>query len=160
MPVDFSGIQYLNLKIYLANKFRVQHDDPDFEDRYHDSLELFLRYWNGEGSAHGAVCMYFQQWYSHKMRSKYHHMLVSEHDVHPELLEQAFNPEYEQEKYCSEILDLLNNVLEQEPPRNRVVVVRTVQGYRPVETAELLGMTRQRVDQIYTRVLSKLISKL
>ena len=41
-------------------------DDADFEDKYHDCLEKFLRKWNGEGDPIGALFLYWRQWYKDK----------------------------------------------------------------------------------------------
>lgn len=41
-------------------------DDADFEDKYHDCLEKFLRKWNGVGDPIGALFLYWKQWYKDK----------------------------------------------------------------------------------------------
>lgn len=155
---------YSHLKTYLAHKIGVSSDDPDFEDRYHDSLELWLRHWNGAGTAHGAVCLYFQQWYSHKRRAKYHSLivlsssLVRDDDEEHDLLDQVFSPDVVQEQYCAELLYRLSKILKDESERTQVIVTCMLQGDRAVDVATSLGMTRQRVEQIYLRVLTKLIN--
>lgn len=53
-------IDYNKVKSWLAHNFRMQQDDPDFEDRYHDALECMLRYHNGVGTI-GAIAMMFRR---------------------------------------------------------------------------------------------------
>lgn len=155
---------YQHLKYFLAGKIGVSSNDPDFEDRYHDSLELWLRHWNGEGTPEGAICVYFQQWYAHKRRAKKHDLLVyqsalaePDDEEHSEL-EQVFFHDLMQEQYCSELLDKLNKILKGESERTRYITVRMIQGDRGVDVADDLKITRQRVDQIYLRTLGKLIN--
>lgn len=56
---------YYKARRALLNGSRMA-DDADFEDRYHDCLEKFLRKWNGVGDPVGALFLYFKQWYKDK----------------------------------------------------------------------------------------------
>lgn len=56
---------YKKARRALLNGSRMS-DDPDFEDRYHDCLEKFLRKWNGLGDPIGALFLYWKQWYKDK----------------------------------------------------------------------------------------------
>lgn len=56
---------YYKARRALLNGSRMA-DDADFEDRYHDCLEKFIRKWNGVGDPIGALFLYFRQWYKDK----------------------------------------------------------------------------------------------
>lgn len=56
---------YYKARRALLNGSRMA-DDADFEDRYHDCLEKFIRKWNGIGDPIGALFLYFRQWYKDK----------------------------------------------------------------------------------------------
>lgn len=174
MNLPFS---YDATKWHLARVHGKDFHDPDFEDRFQDTMLLFIENWNGEGNPVGAFRLMFSQWYSHKRKAKYHDMLVLLQDVHPAVAARCLPFDYggddgrDREPILDQIQDdqSYNNVLasqlmrqvhslKDESERNQVLFRMRVLGHEYHEIADALDMTRQRVEQVYHRMLNKLLT--
>lgn len=167
-------MNYEATKWHLARVHGKDYNDPDFEDRFQDTMLLFLENWNGEGNPVGAFRLMFSQWYSHKRRAKYHDMLLLLQEVPASVAARCLPWDYIGDDHDWEpVLDQIqddqsfNNVLanqmmkhvhslEQESERNQVLFRMRVLGHEYHEIADALDMTRQRVEQVYHRMLNKL----
>lgn len=170
MNLPFS---YEVTKWHLARATGKDFNDPDFEDRFQDTMLVFLENWNGEGNPVGAFRLMFSQWYSHKRRAKYHDMLMLLQDVPDSVAARCLPWDDEGEEHILDleqvdtseqsimVHQLLKHVdkLADESSRNQVLFRLRVLGYEYHEIADDLGMTRQRVEQVYHRMLNKLLLK-
>lgn len=157
---------------YLAGKYKMQVQDPDFQDRYHDSLEMFLRHWNGEGNPVGAISLMFSQWYTHHRKAKYNSLVLTLQELSVGDL-QGLPFEDEEDGRSHSIdgvvwLDLTEQiqvdqfrravrvVLEQESDRNKALFLMHLKDYSSSAIALALDMKRQRVDFIINRTLESI----
>jgi DNA-directed RNA polymerase specialized sigma24 family protein len=175
MNLPFS---YEITKWHMARLTGANVHDPDFEDRFQDTMLLFLENWNGHGNPVGAFRLMYKQWYSHKRRAKYHDMLVLLGDVPASIAGRClpwdsvgagddYQPvldQIQEDQSYNNVLaaQLMKHVqaLTEESERNQVLFRMRVLGHEYHEIADDLDMTRQRVEQVYHRMLNKLLNKI
>lgn len=152
--MDKLPFSYRLAKYLVAKANRAAQDDPDQEDRFHDVLELFIRYWNGVGDPIGALLLHNRQWHSHKRRAKYHSLLEAYGDQETVPIEDAviIDGSMQDNVLCHQIIKLLEGN-ESVSERDRFIFQAVVLGASFSELAADLGITRQRVEQLYYRTI-------
>lgn len=145
-------VDYSKTKAWLAAYYRVPIDDADFQDRYQDAWECFLRYWNGEGSPLGCLLMMFkrQQQYYKKERIDLEYIGDTfEVDQDPELSQAVLGLEdYASMVYLQQFFDELSDL-------DRTVLEYRLQGLSYDEIAKELDTNITVVYRSLTSIVPK-----
>lgn len=152
-------LDYDITKRFLFKKYwNPNWSDADFEDRYHDSWEVVLRYGIPEGmNPLTCMCTVFRTWYSRKQETK--RQLKGEELVlflSDEGLE-ANDKGYEMD-VDSLLLSSFINRLELSPFHEAVMLMKLA-GYGNVEIANEFEVSASRIDEIWrTKILSPVVT--
>jgi DNA-directed RNA polymerase specialized sigma24 family protein len=159
-------LDYDRTKQYIAARNRVDSRDPDFEDRYQDTWEHFLRHWNGEGNPLGAFSLMYAQWYTKKQERMRTKMWVSVYDmihiVKQERFEEAVDPwaffEDHHTGMCPDKYALQEAVQKAKLTTAQVdLLLLTLLGHSSSDVSDLMNISRQSVESRYKKILNKIL---
>jgi len=152
-------VDYEVTKRFLYKKYwNPQWSEADFEDRYHDSLEVLLRYGVPEGVVPlTCMCTIFRTWYSRKQETK--------RQLKGEELVQYISDEGLEVADTGYELDINSLLLSSYikkldlSPYHEAVLLMKLSGYTNREIANEFEVSESRVDEIWrTKVLSPLVT--
>jgi len=134
-------------------------DDADFEDRYHDCLEKFLRKWNGVGDPIGAVFLYWKQWYKDKDYRKKIHMeeLIvadTDEDAKEQLVHDVEVPDF---SHWLLLNDDVQKVLATCTPRQLEILAMRMDNVEYRVIGERYGISHQAVMDSYSKLTKKIL---
>jgi DNA-directed RNA polymerase specialized sigma24 family protein len=160
-------LDYDRTKQYIAARNRVDSRDPDFEDRYQDTWEHFLRHWNGEGNPLGAFSLMYTQWYTKKQERMRTKMWVSVFDLAPRDAGRGttHEPVYDPWEYITDYHTVMcpDKYALQEAVQNAKLttaqvdlLLLTLLGHSSSDVSELMNISRQSVESRYKKILNKI----
>lgn len=152
---------------WLAGKHRLQINN--IEDRYHDTLEKFIRKYDGSVHPLTAMNQYFSGWY----RDKWYRVELSKISAMEDLINLAgVRVESDEgEQYIASRYDYydqddahsvylrgeLLSVIEELTEYQRDILLRRVDGQGFQEIADAYGVTHQAIQNTYQKVTKKLL---
>lgn len=159
-------LDYERTKSYIAARNRVDSRDPDFEDRYQDTWEHFLRHWNGEGNPLGAFSLMYTQWYTKKQERIRAKMWVSVYEMffsggQQGMFDDHVDPWDYLEDYhtvmCPDKYALQEAVQKVKLTIGQVdLLLLTLLGHSSSDISELMNISRQSVESRYKKILNKI----
>lgn len=165
-------LDYSKTKGWLASKYAVHPSDPDFEDRYHDCWEKYLRSYDPESGVHPLTAMntYYQNWYrDHRHRKEYERVALLEDLIREMPIQLEVGDEWEtyiSDRYgfngtdctyegvlTNEVQSAINLLTDYQ----RDVLLRRMNDETFEDIASVYSVSHQAIQLVYRKVTKKLL---